>query len=153
MLRSIRRSTIRWPGRRPARCRDGSAGRHAASERAELSAAFARSGPGNSATGPAAAVLSVGNAVGFRGTRAGPRSAVDGAPADWPPVAPPQARKVARFVTAEAAQSTLKLAADGQLPQLQLQDTDEHNKGQGKARSIPPLVMILAWLFPWRSPS
>jgi len=63
------------------------------------------------------------------------------------PVAPPQTRKVARLVTAEAAQSNLKLAADGQLPQLQLQEGDKKDKGQGKSRSIPPLVMIGAWVF------
>ena len=63
-----------------------------------------------------------------------------------PPAAPPQARKVARLVTADAAQSTFKLAADGQLPHLQLQEGDNKDKGQGKSRSIPPLVMILAWI-------
>jgi hypothetical protein len=66
--------------------------------------------------------------------------------ADGPPAAPPQVRKVARLVSAEAAQSTLKLAADGQLPQLQLQEGDKKDKGQGKGRSIPPVVMILAWV-------
>jgi hypothetical protein len=70
----------------------------------------------------------------------------DGSPAA-PPVAPPQSRKVARLVSAEAAQSTLKLAADGQLPQLQLQEGDENDKRKGKSRSIPPLVMIGAWIF------
>jgi len=79
-----------------------------------------------------------------------PRSLVDGAPLDGPspepPAAPPQARKVARLVSAEAAQSTLKVAADGQLPQLQLQESDKQDKGQGKSRSIPPVVMILAWI-------
>ena len=77
--------------------------------------------------------------------RPGPRvlGAPPGAP---PPVAPPQTRKVARLVSAEAAQSTLKLAADGQLPQLQLQENDKKDKGQGKSRSISPLVMIGAWI-------
>ncbi len=74
-------------------------------------------------------------------TTVAPRPTVDG-----PPVAPPQARKVARLVSADTAQSTLKLAADGQLPQLQLQEVDKKDKGQGKSRSIPPLVMILAWI-------
>ncbi len=69
------------------------------------------------------------------------------APVDGAPAAPPQARKVARLVSAEAAQSSLKLAADGQLPQLQLQEIDKKDVGQGKSRSIPPLVMILAWIF------
>ncbi len=62
-----------------------------------------------------------------------------------PPTPPPQARKVARLVSADASDSTLKIAADGQLPNLQLQDIDEKDKGQGKARSIPPLVLIGVW--------
>jgi len=62
-----------------------------------------------------------------------------------PPTPPPQARKVARLVSADASDSTLKIAADGQLPNLQLQDNDEKDKGQGKARSIPPLVLIGVW--------
>ncbi len=53
---------------------------------------------------------------------------------------------MARLVTADAAQSTFKLAADGQLPHLQLQEADSKDKGQGKSRSIPPLVMIGAWI-------
>ena len=109
------------------------------------------------AASPAAAILSLGYAVdhGCAAVPAGrscacSRSPLDGAPADGPPtgppIAPPQARKVARLVSAEAAQSTLKLAADGQLPQLQLQESDKKDKGQNKSRSIPPLVMILAWI-------
>ncbi|MGO9107970.1 MAG: hypothetical protein ACLP9L_01945 [Thermoguttaceae bacterium] len=74
-----------------------------------------------------------------------PLPPVDGAPIT-PPAAPPQARKVARLVSADTAQSTLKLAADGQLPYLQLQEGDKKDKGQGKSRSIPPVVMILAWI-------
>ncbi len=62
-------------------------------------------------------------------------------------LAPPQSRKVARLVTADTALSTLKLAADGQLPQLQLQEGDKKDKGQGNSRSVPPLVMIGAWIF------
>jgi len=63
-----------------------------------------------------------------------------------PPAAPPLTRKVARLVTADSAQSTFKLAADGQLPHLQLQEADSKEKSQGKSRSIPPLVMIGAWV-------
>ncbi len=66
--------------------------------------------------------------------------------ASTPPAAPPQARKVARLVSADAAQSTLKPAADGQLPNLQLQEGDKKDRGQGQSRSIPPVVMILAWI-------
>jgi hypothetical protein len=71
-----------------------------------------------------------------------PREAAAG-----PPTPPPPARKVARLVSADAADSSLKIAADGQLPNLQLQDIDKKDKGQGKSRSIPPLVLIGAWAF------
>jgi len=74
-----------------------------------------------------------------------PLPQVDGVPSA-PPAAPPQARKVARLVSADAAQSTLKLAADGQLPHLQLLEGDKKDKGQGKLRAIPPLAMIGAWI-------
>ena len=59
---------------------------------------------------------------------------------------PPHARKVARLVTAEAAQSNLKLAADGQLPSLQLQDTGRKDKTQGKSKTVSPLVLVAAWM-------
>jgi hypothetical protein len=69
------------------------------------------------------------------------------APPAGPPTPPPQARKVARLVSADTADSNLKIADDGQLPNLQLQDIDKKDKGQGKSRSIPPLVLIAAWAF------
>jgi hypothetical protein len=69
------------------------------------------------------------------------------ASAAGPPAPPPQARKVARLVSADAAESSLKIAPDGQLPNLQLQDVDKKDKGQGKSRSIPPLVLVAAWVF------
>jgi hypothetical protein len=79
-----------------------------------------------------------------RGAAAAPLPFAEEAPSSTP-AAPPQALKVARLVSAEAVPSTLKLAADGQLPHLQLQESDNKNKGEGKAKSIPPAVMILAW--------
>ncbi len=85
------------------------------------------------ATAPAASAMPI------------PVPLVDGAPTTSPD-APPQARKVARLVKADAAQSTLQLAADGQLPNLQLQEGDKNDKGRGQSRSIPPVVMILAWI-------
>jgi hypothetical protein len=69
------------------------------------------------------------------------------ASASAPPAPPPPARKIARLVSADAADSSLKIAPDGQLPNLQLQDVDKKEKGQGKSRSIPPLVLIAAWVF------
>jgi hypothetical protein len=68
-------------------------------------------------------------------------------PVVGPPTPPPQVRKVARLVSADAADSSLKIAADGQLPNLQLQDIDKKDKGQGNSRSIPPLVLIGVWVF------
>ena len=41
----------------------------------------------------------------------------------------------------------MKIAPDGQLPNLQLQDVDKKAKGQGKSRAIPPLVLVAAWVF------
>jgi hypothetical protein len=63
------------------------------------------------------------------------------------PTPPPQARKVARLVSAEAAESNLKIAPDGQLPNLQLLDVENKDKAQGKSRSVPPLVLVAVWLF------
>ncbi len=63
------------------------------------------------------------------------------------PTVPPLARKVARLVSADATESNLKIAPDGQLPNLQLQDVDKKIKGQGKSRAIPPLVLVAAWVF------
>jgi hypothetical protein len=62
------------------------------------------------------------------------------------PAAPPKSRKVARLVSAEAAQSSLKLAADGQLPHLHLQENDKKGKGDGKAKSIPTGVVVAVWV-------
>jgi hypothetical protein len=76
-----------------------------------------------------------------------------GSPAAAPPVAPPVAppiaqpqpsgRKVARFISAEAAQSTLKLAADGKLPELHLDEGEQRGKDEKKQRSVNPLLMVI----------
>jgi len=65
------------------------------------------------------------------------------APAPSPPPPPPAPRKkVAHFITAEAADSTLRLAADGKLPELHLEEGKGTQKQEAKARSINPLVML-----------
>jgi hypothetical protein len=51
-------------------------------------------------------------------------------------------RKVARFVAAEAAQSTIKPAADGRLPDLCLQEGQAKQKEEGKSTTINPLVLF-----------
>ena len=68
-----------------------------------------------------------------------------GATARAPVVPPPPAkpgRKVARFITAEAAQSTLSLAEDGQLPELHLDEGEEVKQRNTGDASMNPLVML-----------
>lgn len=50
--------------------------------------------------------------------------------------------KVARFIAAEAAESTLKLAADGKLPELHLEEGSAEQKAEQSPRSVNPLVMV-----------
>ncbi len=69
------------------------------------------------------------------------------APSAGASAAPLPPSRVARLVSADAAQSSLKIAADGQLPNLQLHDVDRKEKGQGKSRSIPLAVVVAAWIF------
>jgi predicted lipid-binding transport protein (Tim44 family) len=58
------------------------------------------------------------------------------------PGAPGQ-RKVARFIAADAAQSALALAPDGQLPTLTLVDTAKVEKDPNEGSSINPLFLII----------
>ncbi|MFZ5829360.1 MAG: hypothetical protein ACOY3P_04700 [Planctomycetota bacterium] len=53
----------------------------------------------------------------------------------------PRQRKKARFISAEAAQSTLTLAADGKLPDLQLQETDAPKEAAQRSRSMSPMAL------------
>jgi hypothetical protein len=65
-------------------------------------------------------------------------------PAPAPP-APPAARsgrRVARLISAEAAQSALKPAADGRLPDLQLQEGQQKQRPESTSRSINPLLLF-----------
>jgi hypothetical protein len=50
--------------------------------------------------------------------------------------------KTARFVSAEAAQSTLKLEEDGKLPELHLQDGEQKEKKEAKTTTVNPLVLF-----------
>jgi hypothetical protein len=59
-----------------------------------------------------------------------------------PPQIQPASRKVARFVSAEAARSTLKPAEDGKLPELYLSDGDQREKAVEKTKSLQPLVLF-----------
>ncbi len=60
-----------------------------------------------------------------------------------PPVpAPARPRKVARFISAEAAQSSLKLAEDGKLPELRLLEAGEAAAKESGPRRSNPLVLF-----------
>ena len=52
-------------------------------------------------------------------------------------------KKVAHFITAEAADSTLRLAADGKLPELHLEEV-AGKKAEAKSKSMNPLVVAAA---------
>jgi len=64
-----------------------------------------------------------------------------------PPVAvpaPPQpSRKTARFITPEAADSTLKLAEDGKLPDLALREGQRKDKPRTDSTAVNPLVLFI----------
>jgi hypothetical protein len=49
---------------------------------------------------------------------------------------------VARFISAEAAQSTIALAADGKLPELHLVDTGQQEKQEKKSSSLSPVALV-----------
>jgi len=55
----------------------------------------------------------------------------------------PGGRKVARLITADHAESTLELAADGKLPQLQLHEADSAAQREDKSSSMSPLMLGL----------
>ncbi len=59
-------------------------------------------------------------------------------------VAPPGQRKVARFIASEAAESSLQLAPDGQLPTLSLVDNLKVAKEVTDGSSINPLILVIA---------
>jgi hypothetical protein len=70
-----------------------------------------------------------------------PLAAAPPAPPAPPVVAPLRGgRKVARMITTDAVESALKPAADGQLPQLQL-DEGEHRKADARPRSVHPAIL------------
>lgn len=65
-------------------------------------------------------------------------------PQQGPPVASPApqaAKRVARFITAEAAQSTIKPSEDGKLPELHLNDAKDAQPKQAK-QGVNPLVIL-----------
>jgi len=59
-----------------------------------------------------------------------------------PPDASRPGKKVARFITAEAAQSTLNIADDGRLPELQLQESTQAKPGEAGGSTVHPLVLL-----------
>lgn len=64
------------------------------------------------------------------------------APLPEPPPAPIPQKKVARFITTEAADSTLRMAADGKLPELQLDEGKGKQKQDDKSSSMNSLLLF-----------
>lgn len=62
------------------------------------------------------------------------------APASLPAPAPP--RRVARFIAAEAAQSGLKLAEDGKLPELRLKEPGQADVKEAGSRGVSPILLF-----------
>jgi hypothetical protein len=63
-----------------------------------------------------------------------------GVPAPPPP--PPPRKRVARFITADSADSRLLLAADGKLPELHLEEDGTQQKEQAGGRAMNPVVLF-----------
>ena len=59
-----------------------------------------------------------------------------------PPPAPVPRKRGAGFIAAEPADSTLKLAADGKLPELRLEERAAKQKPEQGERSVNPLAML-----------
>jgi hypothetical protein len=55
---------------------------------------------------------------------------------------PPRPGRVARFITTEAAESTLRLAEDGKLPELHLREPGEAPAKEASGRGMNPLVLF-----------
>ncbi len=59
------------------------------------------------------------------------------------PAPPPVAHKrVARFITADSAESTLMRGDDGQLPELHLEEDGAEKQPGAAARPVPPLALL-----------
>jgi hypothetical protein len=67
-------------------------------------------------------------------------------PAPLPVPLPAPRRKVARMISADSPQSTVRLAADGQLPQLQFEESGKKEKAAAKSATVNPLVLSLVLL-------
>ncbi len=62
-------------------------------------------------------------------------------PAGVAPTPAGTGRKVARLISAKAAESVIKPAADGRLPDLHLQESGKQPATEGPSRSVHPLVL------------
>jgi len=51
-------------------------------------------------------------------------------------------KKVARFITADAADSSLRLAPDGKLPKLHLDEGRQHQRSDGSVKPVHPLLLL-----------
>jgi len=74
---------------------------------------------------------------------ANPGAAAAPAPPVAVPAAPQSGRKTARFITPEAADSTLKLAEDGKLPDLALREGQRKDRARTESTTVNPLVLFI----------
>jgi hypothetical protein len=58
------------------------------------------------------------------------------------PVAPEPPRRVARLIAADTPPSSFTLAADGQLPHLQLRESQSAAAAEVKSKAVHPLVLL-----------
>jgi DNA-directed RNA polymerase subunit RPC12/RpoP len=75
---------------------------------------------------------------------AAPLPPVGNLPASIPQGPPAAAKKTARFITADAAQSAIKLAADGKLPELHLQEAGQSDTSESQHSAVNPLLLLVA---------
>jgi hypothetical protein len=100
--------------------------------------------PGNvpppTSAGPAPAVPPRGSPVSAGPVPAAAVPRTGASPAAAPTGRP--AKKVAHFITTEAAQSTIKPAADGKLPELRLHEGREAEVSKEKGGGLNPLLLL-----------
>jgi hypothetical protein len=76
-----------------------------------------------------------------------PRPTPTSAPTPTPPAAPRGRAKQAKFISADTTKSNIHLGADGQLPQLKLQEGPAKDRNKEKGQGSNTLVMIAVFGF------
>jgi uncharacterized protein YbaR (Trm112 family) len=96
---------------------------------------------------PRPAGVATGTVTKFRAAAAPPQPPGASPAAGTSSGPPPSARKTARFITAAAAQSAIKVASDGKLPELHLLEGNQKDKADAKGNAVSPLMLVAALVF------